>query len=660
VGGRDASLVSGHVAVDFETYYDADCSIRDSTVVNYVGNPKFDAYLVSVYAPDFTFVGNPKDLDWSILSKYSPWVAHNAGFDSAVFEHERSVGNIKYDGDPQWECTADLSVYIQAPRSLQGASYALLDQEVSKEVRDSMKGKNWADIVGAGMAEDVLAYALADSELCYALWAKYSHLWPDTERMVSKVTRLMSQRGVKVDEEKLNTSIDMLEQVVFDSRNNIPWVEEYDSKYKKNYPPTSVRGLALTCDKHGIDPPASTAEDSDERKSWEAEHGKKFPWIKHMGNFRKANKHLKIIKRVKERLINGVMPYGLKYFGADATGRWSGDAGFNTQNMPRGETFGVDIRSFFVPRKGKKFVIADLSQIEPRCLSALIGDWNFLDKLATGMSPYEAHARDTMNWTGGLLKKENSELYTLAKARVLSLGYGASWQSFIKQAGKYGASEILRAPVSSEQVSDFRAYLERFSRFAKNTNAVAHGKDQLLTWFDNAPQSDRNEAVNAYMQVMDFRNCNPALVKEWNRLDRLFRDSASQAKHGSKFTYVLPSGRALQYFNIHKEPVKGYCCFTQMPDAPDYKRTRYMYGSKIFQNACQSFARDIFADIMVRLHGAGYDIVLQIHDEVVIEVDAEYAEEAKIDILKFMSTPPHWAEDLPLSADAVITDRYQK
>jgi len=47
------------------------------------------------------------------------------------------------------------------------------------------------------------------------------------------------------------------------------------------------------------------------------------------------------------------------------------------------------------------------------------------------MSPYEAHARATMNWTGGDLKKENKAMYALSKARILSLGYGADGRNLL-------------------------------------------------------------------------------------------------------------------------------------------------------------------------------------------------------------------------------------
>jgi hypothetical protein len=75
-----------------------------------------------------------------------------------------------------------------------------------------------------------------------------------------------------------------------------------------------------------------------------------------------------------------------------------------------------------IPREGCVFVICDLSQIEPRCLAYLSGNWALLERIAGGESIYEAHARATMRWTGGPLKKENPDLYALAKARCIAEG----------------------------------------------------------------------------------------------------------------------------------------------------------------------------------------------------------------------------------------------
>ena len=81
---------------------------------------------------------------------------------------------------------------------------------------------------------------------------------------------------------------------------------------------------------------------------------------------------------IKDRLTEkDRMSYNLKYFGADATGRWSGDAGFNVQNMPRDKKYGVNIRNLISPKDGKTLVVADLSQIEPRLTAFLAGDTDF-------------------------------------------------------------------------------------------------------------------------------------------------------------------------------------------------------------------------------------------------------------------------------------------
>ena len=72
------------------------------------------------------------------------------------------------------------------------------------------------------------------------------------------------------------------------------------------------------------------------------------------------------------------MSYNLKYFGADATGRWSGDAGFNVQNMPRETKYGVNIRNIITAPEGKTFIVSDLSQIEPRLTAFIAGDMDFL------------------------------------------------------------------------------------------------------------------------------------------------------------------------------------------------------------------------------------------------------------------------------------------
>ena len=53
-------------AVDFETYYDKNCSIKTLGTLGYFSHPDFDAYMVSVVGDEGTnFVGDPKVLNAS-------------------------------------------------------------------------------------------------------------------------------------------------------------------------------------------------------------------------------------------------------------------------------------------------------------------------------------------------------------------------------------------------------------------------------------------------------------------------------------------------------------------------------------------------------------------------------------------------------------------
>ena len=51
---------------------------------------------------------------------------------------------------------------------------------------------------------------------------------------------------------------------------------------------------------------------------------------------------------------------------------------------------------------------------------------------------------------------------------------------------------------------------------------------------------------------------------------------------------------------------------------------------------------------------------MHVHDEVVVEVEEDKAEEALRDITEIMSTPPSWIPDLPLAAEGKILDCYEK
>ena len=86
-----------------------------------------------------------------------------------------------------------------------------------------------------------------------------------------------------------------------------------------------------------------------------------------------------------------------------------------------------------------------------------------------------------------------------------------------------------------------------------------------------------------------------------------------------------------------------------------------LIGSSIFQSAVQGTARDFLAYAMLTLERNGYEIINCIHDEVLLLVDEEGAEERlEKDVINIMTNPPPWANDFPLAAEGWVSKRYKK
>jgi hypothetical protein len=61
------------------------------------------------------------------------------------------------------------------------------------------------------------------------------------------------------------------------------------------------------------------------------------------------------------------------------------------------------------------------------------------------------------------------------------------------------------------------------------------------------------------------------------------------------------------------------------------------------------------------LENKGYEVINSIHDEVLLLVDEDGAEEAlENDVMQIMTTPPSWASDFPLAAEGWVSKRYKK
>ena len=336
----------------------------------------------------------------------------------------------------------------------------------------------------------------------------------------------------------------------------------------------------------------------------------------------------------------------LQFYGANRTGRWAGRL-VQVQNLPQNHLPDLDdarnlirngkfdeveflydsvpdtlsqlIRTAFIPAEGNRFIVADFSAIEARVIAWLAGEQWRLDVFKTHGKIYEASASQMFKVPIESIKK-GDPLRQKGKIAELALGYG----------GSIGALKSMDKAKS-------------------------------------IPEEELPELVS------NWRSANPHITKFWWDVDRAAKKAIHERttvcmQYGIKFIYdpgvlfiQLPSGRKLSYIRPKIErgqfdkPIITY----EGMEQTSKKWTRLeTYGPKLVENIIQAVARDCLAVNMMRLDKAGYDIVMHIHDEVVLDVPKEYGSLREVE--EIMSEPIDWAPGLPLRADGYETDYYKK
>jgi len=299
----------------------------------------------------------------------------------------------------------------------------------------------------------------------------------------------------------------------------------------------------------------------------------------------------------------------------------------------------------------------DLSQIEPRVLNWVVGNHELLQQIRDGFPIYEAHARDTMGWTGGRLKKENPKKYGLAKSRLIGLGYGCGWEKFITVAmtmAQFDVTEDDEAVALGMSVDgkiyqepDGTRYVLRAVRrqCPMSGTVVEHVKEPVY-------------GCNSRVQVADYREKNPKVTALWRQMQNALEDAV-----GSDLVLELPSGRVLTYRNVRREvrtvkdretgkPVKK----TVLTAEADGVRKVY-YGGRLTENICQGIGRDVFSVNMLAIADAGIWPMWSVHDEAVcIAASPEEAEKARL----LMAQTPEWLQGCPVESEVTVSDRYKK
>ena len=345
----------------------------------------------------------------------------------------------------------------------------------------------------------------------------------------------------------------------------------------------------------------------------------------------------------------------LQFYGANRTGREAGRL-VQVQNLPHDVVPAMDlarqlvkerrldalrltygsvtstlsalIRTVFVAAPGKTFIDADFSAIEARVIAWLAGEEWVLEVFRTHGKIYEATASQMFSIPFDRIKKGNPEYSYRAKGKVatLALGYQGSSGALINM----GA---LRSGLIEDELPDI------VDRWRRSNPAIVNFWYQVEAAALAAVQEGRSSTVGC---VTISRECDTS-----NGLDFM--------------TIKLPSGRKLYYASPHmgvNRFGKPSICYLGQNQTTKKWAPLETYGGKLVENITQAVARDCLFYSIEQLTAAGYRIVFDIHDEVVIEAPAGLADLDRV--VEIMSQPIPWAPGLPLNADGWVDGYFKK
>lgn len=322
------------------------------------------------------------------------------------------------------------------------------------------------------------------------------------------------------------------------------------------------------------------------------------------------------------------------------------------------------IRGLIIPEKGNCLISADWSNIEGRMLAWLANEkW----KLNVYRAQDSGKGADGYKLLGARMTGKHIDSiddYERQKFKVvdLSMGYGGGVGAFVKAA-------------HSSQLD-----LEQLSVDVMNTLGDKYLEKANDSW-DWAVKNDNTYglAENVYkacaMLRDAYRDACSNIVSFWNELEECalsafeIRETIHSCANGKvKFTcdkeaewlaMQIPSGRHVMFAKPRLESSENGKKNLSVLKSPMWNRES-VYGGYLANAVTQSSCRDILIQTMLDIDAAGYDIIMDIHDEIIIEVKEEKSKEALIDIARMMTKERPWCKDMPLSVKAKIMYRYGK
>lgn len=645
------------LSIDIETYCETD--LRKSGVYRYAEDDSFELLLfavsvnngpVTVY--DLTKEKLPQDiLEALVDDRVIKW-AFNASFERICLsnwlkKYHPDLLLDRFLSPVSWRCSMIWSAYLGLPLSLEGVGIVLkLKDQKMKEGTDLIRyfcvpckptkvngGRlrnfphhapdKWATFIDYNRRDVEVELAIKERLKNFSVpdfvWEEYHQ------------DQVINDRGIGIDVDFVKAAIAIDEESKAKIQEELKELTELEN-------PNSVLQMIGWLREHGVTTDSLDKKAVKELLKIVDEKTAKVLKLRQQAAKSSVSKYQAMMNCVcKDSRARGMF----QFYGANRTGRWAGRI-VQLQNLPQNHLPDLDeareifktgdleatellydtqdtlsqlIRTAFVPRDGKKFIVCDFSAIEARVLSHLAGEKWRSRVFEQGKDIYCMSASQMF---GVPVEKhgQNSDLRQKGKIAELACGYGGS-------VGALKAMGTLDMGLSEEELQPL-----------VNSWRLANPNIVLLWWdVDNAVKTAVKELIPTSTHGIQF-----------------------EVKSGILFI-TLPSGRKLAYIKprIGENQFGGESVTYEGTGTAKRWERLESYGPKFVENIVQAISRDILAYSLKQLKE--FKIVGHVHDEVIIECQREQ----KLDeIASLMGIAPDWLSDINLRADGYECFFYQK
>lgn len=594
------------ITIDFETFYTAEYSLTKMPMQEYIESRHFEIMGVawSIDGADPTWMsGGNTDMPYHI--RRLPWgdatcVAHNAQFEGAIL-------NQCFDVNPaRFFCTS-MAARPHILPNLGSTSLA----DLVRVLKLGKKGEEVHNMMGFNLE-------MASNEMMEA----YGEYCKNDVALTNKLYDILKSLLPPEEHDAIDFTVKKFTRPqVFLDRDTL---EQYAAELEKERRATVEKALALAPD-HNI---RSTVQFREVLQDYGIvvpqgqSFGKDTPFMEGLRTHKKqtirelAEARLALSSNLNatrtERLLNLCdghervpLRAPLWYYGA-STGRWSGQAKINLQNLPRGGT----LRRAIVPPKGWLLVAGDLSQIEMRLTAWFANEEQLLRAFQEGKDPYTSFAAAAFKVP---YEEVNEVQRMIGKGCLLSQGFYGGPAALERTFRKFGVFDM-----SYDDCLEYSTlYRTTYTKIPLMWNKVR--KLAELLW------SEPNPDVPSMLKGVRFSP---------NRMD-------------------LPGNTCILYPNIKR---RGQ---DRVSFHGGRREPMKLWTGLLVENMVQGTARNIIRDVerrVFKMHGRY--AALTAHDELVYCVRGHEARDFANDLDAAMRVVPSYVPGLPLGCTVTIAPNY--